>query len=101
MTSYRVADGVAWVSREEFDQGDEPRAYVARLPRGPALALGGAACLVWLSIDGGGTAPEIAARVSELAGAGVEDVRDDVARLLGDLVIAGVVSVESASGIRP
>ena len=101
MTTYRVADGVAWVSREDLDDGAEPQAYIARLPDGPALALGGPACLVWLSIEDGGTATEIAQRVSELADVSMEDARDDVERLLGDLETARVVSVEPAGGVRP
>lgn len=101
MTTYRIADGVAWVSREEFDDDLEPQAYIARLPDGPALALGGSACLVWLSIHDGGTAGEIAHRTSELATVSADDVREDVERLLGDLVAARVVTVEHASGVRP
>lgn len=101
MTTYRIADDVAWVSREELDDGSEPHAYVARLPDGPALALGGSACLVWLSIHDGGTAEEVARRASELAAVSVDDVRDDVERLLGDLVVARVLTVEKAGGVRP
>jgi hypothetical protein len=100
MTDYRIADGVAWVSRDDLDQGAEPQAYIARLPDGPALSLGGSACLVWLSIQDGGTAAEIALRVSELADVSADDVVDDVEHLLADLVSARVVSVEPASGVR-
>jgi hypothetical protein len=101
MTTYRIADGVAWVSRDDLDDGAEPRAYIARLPDGPALALAGPACLVWLSIHDGGTGTEIAHRVSELADVSVEDVRGDVEHLLGDLVASRVVTVEPARAVRP
>lgn len=100
MSTYRIADGVAWVSREELDQGTEPAAYVTRLPDGPALALSGPACLVWLAIHDGGTASEIAQRVSEDADVSPEDVRADVEQLLAELSDAGVLSVEPASGVR-
>jgi hypothetical protein len=101
MTTYRIADSVAWVSRDDLDAGTEPQAYIARLPDGPPLALGGPACLVWLSIDDGGTATEIAHRVSEIADVSMEDARGDVEQLLADLVTAGVVTVEPARGVRP
>lgn len=101
MTTYRIADGVAWVSRDDLDDGTEPQAYIARLPDGPALALAGPACLVWLSIHDGGTATEIAHRVSELADASMEDVRGDVEQLLADLVTARAVTVEPARAVRP
>lgn len=100
MTVYRIADDVAWVSREELDQGGEPMAYVTRLPDGPALALSGSACLVWLAIHDGGTVSEIAQRVSDDAGLDPVDVRADVEQLLADLTQAGVLSVEPASGVR-
>ncbi|MEO5664397.1 MAG: PqqD family protein [Nocardioides sp.] len=100
MTAYRIAADVAWVSREELDHGTEPTAYLTRLPDGPALALSGSACLVWVSIRDGGTVPEIAQRVGELADVSTENVRADVERLLADLAEAGVVSVEPAGGVR-
>ena len=100
MSVYRIADDVAWVSREELDHGAEPMAYVTRLPDGPALALGGSGCLVWLAIHDGGTVSEIAQRVGEGADVSPEDVRADVQQLLADLTDAGVLSVEPASGVR-
>jgi len=101
VTSYRIADDVAWVSREELDLGADPHAYIARLPDGPSLSLQGSACVVWLSIHDGGTVAEISHRTSELAEVDVEDVFDDVERLLADLVGAGVVTAEPAGGVRP
>lgn len=101
MTTYRIADDVAWVSREDLDNGAEPHAYIALLPHGPPLFLQGSACVVWLSIHEGGTVSEIAHRVSEVAEVAASDVLDDVQRLLTELVAAGVVTGEPAGGVRP
>jgi hypothetical protein len=56
---------------------------------------------VWLSIHDGGTASQIAHRVSEMAEVAVDDVLDDVQRLLTELAAAGVVTGEPAGGVRP
>lgn len=100
MSIFRIAPDVAWVSREELDHGADPKAYLTRLPDGPALALGGSACLVWLSIHEGGTAIEIADRVGDLADLTADDVLTDVEQLLAELVRARVVSVEPADDVR-
>lgn len=91
MTSYAVAGDVAWVSREDLDSGDQPAAYVTRLPDGPPMVLEGPACVVWLAVADGGTAEEVVARTAELAGVGAAVVRDDVTRLLAELMTAGLV----------
>ena len=91
MTSYGVADGVAWVSREDLDQGEQPAAYVTRLPNGPPLVLEGPACVVWLAVVEGGTTEAVVTRTAELAGVDPAVVRDDVTRLLSDLVAGGLV----------
>ncbi|HXH77224.1 PqqD family peptide modification chaperone [Nocardioides sp.] len=101
MTRYVIPADVAWVSREDLDLGAEPHAYIALLPDGPSLSLQGSACMVWLSIHDGGTAHEIALRTSELAEVELDDVLEDVQRLLTDLVGAGVVTVEHAGGVHP
>ncbi|MCW2835763.1 MAG: hypothetical protein JWN68_3716 [Nocardioides sp.] len=101
MTRFLIPPHVAWVSREDLDHGDEPHAYIALLPAGPSLSLQGSACVVWLSIQDGGTVDEIALRTSELAEVAVDDVLDDVRRLLTDLVAAGVLTVEHAGDVRP
>ena len=55
MTTYRIADDVAWVSREDLDDGAVPTAYAAHLPDGPPITLEGSACVVWLAVADGGT----------------------------------------------
>ena len=91
MTSYAIAEGVAWVSRQELDSGDLPVAYVVNLPHGPAKVLQGSACLVWLLVAEGGTLDDIAREAAELADLTPADVIDGVEILLNDLVDAGVV----------
>ena len=99
MTSYRVADDVAWVSSEELDVGEEPTAYVVALPRGPAIVLDGSACVVWLAVAEGGTRGEVIDRALALGGialAGVDRaaVESDTRELLDGLVRAGVVTLD-------
>ena len=97
MTSYRVADDVAWVSSEELDVGEEPTAYVVALPRGPAIVLDGSACVVWLAVAEGGTRDDVVDRALDLGGIvldGVDHaaVASDTLALLDGLVRAGVVT---------
>ena len=47
---YRIADDVAWVSEEDLDGGEEPTAYLTRLPKGPPILLEGSGCVVWLAL---------------------------------------------------
>lgn len=91
MTSYSIADGIAWVSREELDGGELPVAYAAALPHGPTIVLKGSACLVWLLIEDGGTLDDIARSAAGLAGVRADEVIDDVEVLLKSLVEAGFV----------
>lgn len=94
MTSYAVAPDVAWVSREDLDSGEQPAAYVTRLPDGPPMVLEGPACVVWLAVADGGTAEDVVARTAELAGVDAAVVRDDVTRLLAELEAAGLVRAD-------
>ncbi|PUA81517.1 PqqD family protein [Nocardioides currus] len=94
MTTYAIADDIAWVSREELDAGGLPVAYVAPLPHGPAVVLEGSACLVWLLVAQGGTLEEIVEEAAELAGLAPSEVAADVEVLLTDLVAMGVVRTQ-------
>ena len=91
MTTYVIADDIAWVSREDLDSGEHPVAYVASLPLGPTIVLEGSACLVWLLLAESDTLDDIAAVAAEQAGLTTDEVVDDVAVLLSQLVEAGVV----------
>ncbi len=91
MTAYGIADDIAWVSREDLDSGDQPVAYVAPLPHGPAIVLHGPACLVWLHVAQGGDLDEIARGTADEVGLSPGDVIDDVRGLLAQLVTLGVV----------
>ena len=94
---WRVHPEVAWVSREDLDDGDAPTAYATVLPHGRPVALKGSACLVWLALAdlsedaGGGTVPELAAAAAAMADVSAEDVVEDVRALVGSLADAGLV----------
>ena len=92
MTRYRIADDVAWVSREELDAGDTPSAYVARLPDGRPMTLEGSACVVWLALSDGGTLEEIAAAAATMSDAEPEAIAGDVAHLVAELISVGLVA---------
>lgn len=92
--TYRIADDVAWVSLEDLDVGDVPTAYLTRVPKGLPIMLEGSACLVWLALAEGGTLEEVTAAAAAMADADVEDVRDDVAALVDQLVVIRVVDEE-------
>jgi hypothetical protein len=87
VTRYRVADDVAWVSQHDLDAGDEPTAYVARLPSGPPILLEGSGCLVWLALADGGSMDELIAAVTVMSGASTDEITDDVTSLV-DLLVA-------------
>ena len=88
---YRIADDVAWVSHEELDGGDQPTAYLSRLPGGPPILLEGSGCVVWLALADGGTLEELTLAAAEMAGLAPHEVRDDVETLVDQLVAIRVV----------
>ena len=77
--SFAIADDVAWVDAEDLGK-EAAEVYVARVSgAAPPLVLVGPAWAVWTAVaDGGGDAPTVVARVSELTGASPEAVADDV-----------------------
>lgn len=83
---YSIADDVAWVSQDDLDAGEEPTAYVARVPGGPPILLEGSSCVVWLALAEGGTMAQIIEAAAEMAGATVDDITDDVETLVDQLV---------------
>lgn len=91
MTTYCIADDVAWVSRDDLDDGSTPMAYAALLPTGRPIALEGSACLVWLAVADGGTVEEITASTAQMAGIDADEIRSDVRALLDSLVGEGLV----------
>jgi Coenzyme PQQ synthesis protein D (PqqD) len=79
--------------------GDDPRVYVAHLPSGPLVVLDGSAAVVWDAATTGGSEPTTASsqdlvveRVAVAAGVETDDVREDVLRLLADLVRRGLLA---------
>jgi len=94
MTTFRIADDVAWVSREDLDDGTSPMAYAALLPTGPPVSLEGSACLVWLAVADGGTMEEILAETAVMADAEPGAIRDDVRALVDSLVAIGLVRAD-------
>lgn len=88
---YRIADDVAWVSHEDLDSGGEPTAYLSRLPGGPPILLEGSGCVVWLALADGGTLEQLTAAVATMADLTEDEVRDDVATLIDQLVAIRVV----------
>lgn len=83
---FSIADDVAWVSQDDLDAADEPTAYVTRVPGGPPILLEGSSCVVWLALSDGGTLDEITTAAAEMTGASVDEIRDDVATLVDQLV---------------
>lgn len=83
---YSIAEDVAWVSQDDLDAGEEPTAYVARVPGGPPILLEGSSCVVWLALAEGGTMAQIIEAAAEMAGATVDDITDDVETLVDQLV---------------
>lgn len=88
---YRIADDVAWVSQEDLDGGDEPTAYLSRLPGGPPILLEGSGCLVWLALADGGTLAEITSAAATMSDSTAEEISADVAELVDQLVAIRVV----------
>jgi hypothetical protein len=87
---YAIADNVAWVSQDDLDGGDVPTAYLTKVPKGMPILLEGSGCVVWLALAEGGTLEEITAASAHMSAAPVEDIRDDVADLIDQLVVIGV-----------
>ena len=92
VTRYRIADDVAWVSREDLDVGDSPTAYVTLLPRGGPITLEGSACLVWLALVDGGTLDEIAATAAAMSDRDAAQIAGDVLALIEQLVDVGLAA---------
>lgn len=88
---YRIADDVAWVSQEELDGGDEPTAYLTRVPGGPPILLEGSGCVVWLALAEGGTMEQLIAAAAAMSGETEATVTDDVETLIDQLVAIRVV----------
>lgn len=94
MTRYTIADDVAWVSQQDLDAGDEPTAYVTKVPGGPPILLEGSGCLVWLALAEGGTLEEITVAAAGMTDAGLDEIQDDVATLVDQLIVIGLVHEE-------
>ncbi len=90
-TTYRIADDVAWVSREDLDHSSAPAAYAVLLPDGRPLTFEGSACLVWLALADGGTLEEVTATAAEMADAAPAEITDDVRVLIERLLAAGLL----------
>lgn len=88
---YSIADNVAWVSQDDLDDGDVPTAYLARVPKGMPILLEGSGCVVWLALADGGTLDEVTESAAAMTGSEAADIRDDVADLVDQLVVIGVV----------
>lgn len=91
MRRYRIADDVAWVSQDDLDAGDEPTAYLARVPGGPPIMLEGSGCVVWLALAEGGTMQEVTIAAATMSDADPSVISDDVAELVDQLVAIRVV----------
>lgn len=83
-TAYGIAPGVGHVDAEE-------RAYVARLPEGPALVLADSAAVIWAEAREGGTLEEIVRRVADVFGLGPADIEEDVAAFVEQLLALGLI----------
>lgn len=83
MTSLRVSDRVGVTEEEGV-------VFVARLPDGPILELGGTAALVWRrAFDG--PREQIADRVSQDAGTDPAEIRDEVNSFVETLIELGLL----------
>ncbi|WP_400997748.1 PqqD family peptide modification chaperone [Agromyces sp. GXQ0307] len=87
MVRLRVADAVGVVEQDDV-------LYLAHLPGGPILVLDGPGALIWTEACAG-PRETVVERVAEAAGAPTDLVRDDVERLVADLVARGVLAVEA------
>lgn len=89
--AYHLAPRVGWVDGSD-EQGDGGICYLAPLPDGPPLVLRDSAAAIWVEARVGGTADEIAGRVAERFGLESDEIGDDVATFLEELVELGVLS---------
>lgn len=94
MTTFHIADDVAWVSRHDLDDGTIPMAYAAVLPTGRPVVLEGSACVVWLAVADGGTLDDIIGASALMAETDPDSIRDDVRALVDSLVAGGLVRAD-------
>lgn len=94
MTRFDIAPDVAWVSREDLDDGEVPAAYVTVLPHGRPNTLEGSACLVWLALADGGTLEQLTDAAAAMSGAEPADIMGDVAALVQELIRVGLVRAD-------
>jgi hypothetical protein len=87
--SFAVADDVAWLPGTAHDSDT---IYATRLPDGPPVVLPGTGGLIFVAAASGGTLEEILERVSEDAGVDREDIRDDVASFVEELLSLGLLA---------
>ncbi len=92
MTRYRIADSVAWVSREDLDVAGNPTAYVTLVPHGGPITLEGSACLVWLAVADGGTLDDITTAAAAMSDQDAATIAGDVEQLIAQLIGAGLVA---------
>ncbi|WP_308467505.1 PqqD family peptide modification chaperone [Rathayibacter soli] len=87
MTSARPAPGVAWMTLDDT-------AYVARMPSGPIIVLGGPAAVIWDELATDGDFATLTARVAERMTDVPSDadatVMDVVASLSNEGLLSGV-----------
>ena len=90
---FAIADDVAWVDAGDLGK-DAAEVYVARVSgESPPVVLVGPAWAVWTAVAaGGGDAPTVVRRVTELTGASADDVSHDVQGFLTTLVEAGLLA---------
>lgn len=88
MTRFRRPGGVAVV--EDVTHGT---VYVAAVPAGPLVVLGGPAAAIWQAATGhygtGDEATGVAERVAEASGTSASEIRDEVEAFVADLVARG------------
>lgn len=88
MTGLRPAPGVAIVDENDV-------VYVASLPDGPIVVLGGVAGAIWWEACDGPQST-IAERVAAVTGFYVEEIRGDVESFVAELVERGLLVAREA-----
>jgi hypothetical protein len=94
---YRVGSAVAFESEIGSGADAVTRVYVASLPDGPLLCLEGPAALIWTEAVAVGDS-SVAARVADAVGVSLDEVAQDVARFLDDLVDRGLLVDDRGAG---